>query len=81
MHDVDRVLHQLLGEFDVAIEVLGAESGLFFQGGQADIDAGQSLGDDIMQLAADAFSLVFLRLQHLARQMPQLFLHGARLFQ
>ena len=65
MHDVDRVFHQLLRAFDVAVKVLGVEPGSFFQGGQADIDARQSLGDDIVQLAADAFALFLLSLQNL----------------
>src|ERR1035441_10504679 len=65
MHDIDRVFHQLLGAFDVTVKSFGIEPGTLSQRGQADVDAGQSLGDDIMQLAADAFSLVFLRLHNL----------------
>ena len=51
--------------------------GLLFQSRQPDIDAGQSLGDDIMQFAADLFALFLLRRQKLAGQQPQLFLHAA----
>ena len=45
------------------------------------MDAGQNLGDDIVQLAADPLAFLFLRRQKLAGQMPQLFLLLARLFQ
>ena len=55
--------------------------GLLFQGRQPDIDARQSLGDDIMQFAADLLALFLLRRQNLAGQQPQLFLHLPRLLQ
>ena len=81
MHDVHRFFHQLLREGDVTRKALGVDPSLLFQGGQADVDARQSLGDDIMQLAAEALSLLFLGLQNLTGQMPQLFLHDTRLVQ
>ena len=46
-----------------------------------DIDAHQGLDDVIMQLAADALSFLFLRVQNLMGQVPQLFLHVTRLLQ
>lgn len=55
--------------------------GLLFQGCQPDIDARQSLGDDIMQFAADPLALFLLRQQKLAGQQPHLFLHMPRLLQ
>ena len=81
MHDVHRFLHQPLRAGDVAVEALGVERGLLFQGRQPDIDARQGLGDDIMQFAADLLALFLLRRQKLAGQKPQLFLHVARLLQ
>ena len=54
---------------------------LLFQGRQPDVDARQGLGDDIMQFAADALALFLLRRENLAGQLPQLFLHEARLIQ
>ena len=62
-------------------EALGVERGLLFQGRQPDIDARQSLGDDIMQFAADPLALLLLRRENLAGQQPQLFLHVPRLLQ
>ena len=54
----------------------GVDGCLFFQSRQPDIDAGQRLGDDIMQFAADLLALFLLRRQKLAGQQPQLFLHN-----
>ena len=68
MHDVHRVLHQLLRAGDVSLKAFGVERGLFFQGRQPDIDARQGLGDDIMQFAADLLALFLLRRQKLAGQ-------------
>ncbi len=62
-------------------EPLGLTRASLGQGRQMDIDAHQGLGDFIMQLAADALSFFLLRLQNLMGQMPQLFLHVARLLQ
>ena len=52
---------------------------LLFQGSQTDVDAGQSLGDDIVQFAADFLSLLLLGRQNLAGQPPQLLLQALRL--
>jgi hypothetical protein len=41
------------------------------------IDAGQGLGDFIMQLAADPFAFFLLRQQQLPGQQPQLFLQNS----
>jgi hypothetical protein len=60
---------------------LGAGGGLQLQGGQPDVDAGQGLRDFIVQLAADHLALLFLRGQELARKVPQLLLHVARLLE
>ena len=81
MHDVHRFFHQPLRAGDVAVQALGVERGLLFQGRQPDIDARQGLGDYIMQFAADLFSLLLLRRENLAGQLPQLLLHAVRLFQ
>ena len=81
MHDVHRFFHQPLRPGDVAVQALGVDHGLLFQGRQPDIDARQSLGDDIMQFAADFPSLLLLGRDNLAGQLPQLRLQALRLFQ
>ena len=77
MHDVDRFFHQLLRAGDVAVKTLGVAPPILLQSGEADVDARQSLGDDIVQLATDALALFFLRVQNLTGEIPQLFLHLA----
>src|SRR5688572_6065678 len=52
----------------------GAPFRRLFQRQKPDVYSQQGLGDSIMQLVADHFSLRFLRRQKLMGQMPQLFL-------
>ena len=60
MHDVHRLLHQPVRAGDAAFEAPGVQRGFLLQRGQPDADARQRLGDDIVQLAADLFSLILL---------------------
>ena len=55
--------------------------GLVLQVCQMDVDAGQGLGDFIMQFAADLPALLLLRLKQLAGQVAQLSLHELGLLQ
>ncbi|MCL5096021.1 MAG: hypothetical protein M1608_00495, partial [Candidatus Omnitrophica bacterium] len=58
------------------LEVAGVDRGLLFQRQQPDIDAQQSLGDFIMQIAADPLSFVLLRRQNLVGQALQMLLQA-----
>ena len=71
-----RFIHQPLRADNLFIEAAGVEGGLLFQCQQADIDAQQRLGDFIMQVAADLFSLVLLRRQKLVGQALQMLLEA-----
>ncbi len=81
MHDVHGFFYQQLCASEMAVKNFGVAPCVLLQGGKAKIDAGQSLGDDIMQFATDALAFFFLRLQNLTGKIPQLFLHEARLLQ
>ena len=52
------MLHQFLRAGDASFHGFGVERCLLFQGSQAEIDARQRLGDDIMQFATDPLALV-----------------------
>jgi hypothetical protein len=78
MNHVHRLLHQKLRPFDLFLELLWVARCFPGQGRQVDIDAHQALGDFIMQLAADSFSFLLLRVQNLMGKLAQL-LHQTRL--
>ena len=81
VHDVHGMLHQLLRAGDVAVQTVGVDGSLLGQRRQPDVDAGEGLGDDIVQLAADLAAFLLLGGENLAGQLPQLFLHEIRLLQ
>ena len=81
MHDVHQLFHPSLRAGDVAVEIPGVQHGSLLQRSQPDVDAGQRLGDDIVQLTADFPAFLFPRGQNLTGQFPQLFLQEMRLLQ
>ncbi|MFZ4484725.1 MAG: hypothetical protein ACOYOL_12185 [Chthoniobacterales bacterium] len=68
----------MLGRGDSAVQVLGAGRALACEQGQAEIDSGERLGHDIMQIPADALALFFLHGEEAAGQQAQLLLHALR---
>jgi hypothetical protein len=69
-----RFINQPLRADNLFFEAAGVDGGLLFQRQQSDIDAQQRLGNFIMQVAADLFSLVLLRQQELVGQSLQMLL-------
>jgi hypothetical protein len=57
---VNRLFDEALGGFEFLSEVRRGGVGLGQQAGEAEIDAGERLGDDVMQVPANAFAFVFL---------------------
>jgi hypothetical protein len=81
VHDVHGFFHQPLRAGDVAVEALGVDRGLLGQGRQPDVDAGQGLGDDIVEFAADFPALLLLRRRIWRDNCRNCFLQAIRLFQ
>jgi len=72
LHDRGGFLHQALGEGDIARQALGIQDGLPLEQRQANVDACQRLGDDVVQLPADSLSFLLLRDEQLTREFPEL---------
>ncbi len=81
MQRVHRFFHEPSCPRDSLLEGPGLNPRLPGQGQEIEINTNQGLGHLIMELAADALSLLLLRPQHQVGQMPQLFLHLPRLLQ
>ena len=78
--DLDGFGHQLLRVGDFIVKIAGVGRGLDAQGGEPEIDAGEGLGDDVVQFPADLFALLFLGGEETAGQVPQFLLHVAGFF-
>ena len=72
MHNLDRPFDQALGLGDSVPQAPVVDRGALLQGRQPDIDAGQDLGDLVMQLAADFLSFLLLRRQNLMCEAARL---------